>query len=165
MDKKYLDLFNVQEGQLREVLEIALQRGGDYADLYFEYTVSNELSLRDGEVNAVSSNIDYGVGIRVVSGDKTGFAFTEQTTLAEMKNAARIAAQIATLPDSVTNIPAAFTPVKGTNYSPILSPWEDHTITEKMGWLTSLNEKVFAKDSRITKVLERLTDSNTKILF
>lgn len=165
MDKKYLDLFNVQEGQLREVLEIALQRGGDYADLYFEYTVSNELSLRDGEVNAVSSNIDYGVGIRVVSGDKTGFAFTEQTTLAEMKNAARIAAQIATLPDSVTNIPAAFTPVKGTNYSPILSPWEDHTVTEKMGWLTSLNEKVFAKDSRITKVLERLTDSNTKILF
>ena len=89
MDKKYLDLFSVQEGQLREVLEIALQRGGDYADLYFEYTVSNELSLRDGEVNAVSSNIDYGVGIRVVSGDKTGFAFTEQTTLAEMKNATR----------------------------------------------------------------------------
>ena len=165
MDKRYLDLFNVQEGQLREVLGIALERGGDYADLYFEYTVSNELSLRDGEVNAVSSNIDYGVGIRVVSGDKTGFAFTEQTTLAEMKNAARIAAQIATLPDSVTNIPAAFTHVKGANYSPILSPWEDHTVTEKMGWLTSLNEKVFAKDSRITKVLERLTDSNTKILF
>ena len=58
MDKKYLDLFNVQEGQLKEVLGIALERGGDYADLYFEYTVSNELSLRDGEVNAASSNID-----------------------------------------------------------------------------------------------------------
>ena len=164
-DKKYLDLFGIKESDLREVLSIALARGGEYADLYFEYTVSNELSLRDGEVNAVSSNIDYGVGIRVVSGDKTGFAFTEQTTLAEMKNAARIAAQIATLPDSVTNIPAAFTPIKGANYSPIISPWEDHSVTEKMGWLTSLNEKVFAKDSRITKVLERLTDSNTKILF
>lgn len=161
----YLDLFGVKECDLREVLSIALERGGDYADLYFEYTVSNELSLRDGEVNAASSNIDYGVGIRVVSGDKTGFAFTEQTTPEEMKNAARIAAQIASLPGANTNIPAVFTPVRSQNYTPILSPWEEHTVTEKMSYLSSLNQKMFAKDTRVTKVLEKLTDSNTKILF
>ncbi len=165
MDKKYLDLFSVNEEQIRQVLAAALSKGGDYADLFFEHTISDELSLRDGEVNSVSSNIDYGVGIRVVSGDKTGYAYTEQTTLQEMLNAAKVAAQIAETETASLHIPQLFTNISSANHYPIISPWEDHSVSEKKPYLLSLNEKVFALDKRVTKVMERLSTSNTKILF
>ena len=49
---KYLNFFGVTEENLRELLGIALSKGGEYADLFFEHSVINELTLRDGEVNA-----------------------------------------------------------------------------------------------------------------
>ncbi|MEG0519465.1 MAG: DNA gyrase modulator, partial [Bacteroidales bacterium] len=72
MYNKYLKFFGITPDELNKLLSIALSNGGDYADLYFEHTIANELSLRDAEVNATGTHIDYGVGIRVVSGDQTG---------------------------------------------------------------------------------------------
>jgi TldD protein len=62
-----LNFFGVTIQDLQKLISIALEDGGDYADLYFEYSTANELSLRDGEVNAAGSHIDYGMGIRAVS--------------------------------------------------------------------------------------------------
>lgn len=167
LDRKqeYLNLFKVSENTLHEVLGVALSKGGEYSDLYFEYTISNELSLRDGQVNSVSSNIDFGVGVRVVIGEKSGFAFTESTTPKEMKNAAAIAAQIASSPQTSPTIPLDFRAIPSKNYSPIISHWEDHSVTDSIKYLTLLNEKMLSKDSRISKVLVKLTYSNSKILF
>jgi len=85
---KLMAFFGVCEEDLRRLVEIALSNGGDYADLYFEYSISNELALRDGEVNAAGSHIDYGMGVRVLFGDQTGYAYTEITTIEEMEKAA-----------------------------------------------------------------------------
>ena len=49
----------------------------DYADLYFQYSRSESWSLEDGAVKTGSRSIDQGVGIRAVSGEKTGFAYSE----------------------------------------------------------------------------------------
>jgi TldD protein len=83
--------FGVTENDLRKVIAVALEKGGDYADLYFEHTLSNSLGLQDGEVNNAGSDIQYGVGIRVVAGDQTGYAYVENVTMSEMVNAARTA--------------------------------------------------------------------------
>ena len=66
--------FGVTEELLRRVLATALEMGGDYADLYFEHTFNNYVGLMDGQVNNCSSNIDFGVGVRVLAGDQTGYA-------------------------------------------------------------------------------------------
>ena len=95
MYNTYLDLFGVTKDDLQKLINISLEEGGDYADLYFEYSISNELALRDGEVNAAGSHIDFGVGIRVISGDQTGYAYAESTTMQQMESAARTAARIA----------------------------------------------------------------------
>lgn len=87
--------FGVTEADLRKVMAAALEKGGDYADLYFEHTFNNSVSLMDGKVNNCSSNIDFGMGVRVLAGDRSGYAYVEGITLEEMLRAARTAARIA----------------------------------------------------------------------
>ena len=91
-----MNYFKVSEGDLRKVLAAALEKGGDYADLFFEHSYRNNVGLQDGAVNRASSNIDFGMGVRVLAGDQTGYAYVENVTLDEMLKAARTAARIAT---------------------------------------------------------------------
>ena len=160
---KMLSHFNVSENDLRKVMAVALEKGGDYADLYFQHTFSNSLVLQDGAVNRAFSNIDYGVGIRVVSGDQQGYAFVENITLAEMMKAARVASRIA-------NGSAKVPPVKVDekvfkNYYPILKSWEDQSVQEKIPYLQKLNERIFALDSRVVKVNAAINDETSYILY
>ena len=83
--------FGVSESDMKKVLTAALEKGGDYADLFFEHSYRNNVGLQDGAVNRASSNIDFGMGVRVLAGDQTGYAYVENVTLDEMLKAARTA--------------------------------------------------------------------------
>ena len=155
--------FNVSKNDLRKVMAIALEKGGDYADLYFQHSFSNSLSLQDGAVNRASSNIDYGVGIRVVSGDQQGYAFVENITLDEMIKAARVASRIAN--SSAKTPPVRFNEKVFRNYYPILNSWENQSIQEKIPYLQKLNDRIFALDSRVVKVNASINDETTYILY
>lgn len=61
--------FGVTEADLKKVMAAALEKGGDYADLYFEHTFNNSVVLMDGKVNNCGANIDFGMGVRVLAGD------------------------------------------------------------------------------------------------
>ena len=101
----YLEHFEVTTAQLKKVILTAMSKGGDYADLFFEHTKSNTASLQDNKVNSALSNIKYGVGIRVLKGDQTGFAYAENTSLEAMIQAAKTAANIADSNASATDFP------------------------------------------------------------
>ena len=92
---RYLDIFSVTEEQLRALIAEGLATGGSWCDLFFEDTVSSELVLRDGEVSSGGSHEDFGCGVRVLSGEKTGYAYAETTDIAALTRAARAAAAIA----------------------------------------------------------------------
>ncbi|MBR7157062.1 MAG: TldD/PmbA family protein [Bacteroidales bacterium] len=165
MYNKYLELFGVTEEDLKKLINIALEEGGDYADLYFEHSIANELALRDSEVNAVGSHIDYGVGIRVVSGDQTGYAYSEITTMPKMVEAARTAAKIATGSTARFSAPQNVTLLEGNNFYPIARGWDETSVTHKIPYLKKLNDIAFSLDKRVTKVSARISDSLTKVLF
>lgn len=155
--------FNVSESDLRKVMSVALEKGGDYADLFFEHTFSNSLSLQDGAVNRASSDIDYGVGIRVVSGDQQGYAFVENVNLEEMLKAARVASRIA---NGASKVPPVKTDEKVfKNYYPILKSWEDTTVQDEIPYLKKLNERIFALDARVVKVNASISNSTSYILY
>lgn len=161
-------LFGTTPEDLKKIIQVALSKGGDYADLYFEYSTANELALRDGEVNAAGSHIDYGMGVRVLSGDRTGYAYTEVTTMEEMIKAAQAASVIASENSSsynATNINITPLSIKGKGYYPIIQGWEEVKISSKTPFLQQLNECVFSADHRVNKVMARISDSNSKILF
>ena len=91
---EYLDAFGVSAEQLQALVAEGLRSGGDWCDLFFEDTSYSELMLRDGEVSAGGSHIDYGCGIRVLCGEKTGYAYAERTDMPSLLAAARSAAAI-----------------------------------------------------------------------
>ena len=71
------------------VLDRALARGGDFADLYFEYRRSASISMEDGRVRSVGGAIDMGVGIRVVEGQGVGYAYSESLEHRRQRQQAR----------------------------------------------------------------------------
>ncbi len=79
----------------RRVLERALGRGGDFADLFFEYRRSASLSMEDGRVRTVGGGVDMGVGVRVVDGEAVGYAYAEDLEPDDLLHAAETAARIA----------------------------------------------------------------------
>ncbi len=91
----YFARFGVTEKLLRDTISQALSKGGDYADVFFQHRVSNNLALEDGSVNRASANVGLGVGVRVLKGDQTGYGFTEDITADGLKRAALTAAAIA----------------------------------------------------------------------
>jgi TldD protein len=86
----------VDAATCERVLAVALSRGGEYADLFFEYRAGGGFSYDEGLLKAASRSVSVGVGVRVVRGDATGYAYTEDLTWPSMKRAAETAAQIAT---------------------------------------------------------------------
>ena len=115
----YLDLFSVTEDGLRRLTEESLRSGGDYADLYFENSVFSDLLLRDGDVNTGVVNVDFGAGIRVLKGEKTGYAYSESTEPSALLSAARAAALIAERDASAGCVAAA----EGTGVSARPRTW------------------------------------------
>jgi TldD protein len=159
----YLSHFEVTPQLLQKVISTAMEKGGDYADLYFEHTILNNCSLEDGKVNSASSNIAYGVGIRVVKGDQTGYAYSENVTEEAMLKAARTAANIAD--SQAAKISLDVSELTAPNYYAINKSWEDTSIKDKVPFIQRMNDNVFAADARVTKVNAVLGDSSSYILF
>ena len=155
--------FNVTGNDLQKVIAAALEKGGDYADLYFEHTLDNRVNLQDGEVNRASSDIQYGVGIRVVSGDQTGYAYVENVSVKEMLKAARTASRIAS--GSAKTPPVKIDEPVFKNHYPVVNSWEEASVKAKMPYLQKLNDRIFELDPRVTKVNAFIYDTTSYILY
>ena len=79
----------------RRLLTAALRDGGDYADLFFEYCVSGSYAYDEEKLKSAGRAVTLGLGVRVMSGDATGYAYVEDLSMEAMEAAARTAAQIA----------------------------------------------------------------------
>ncbi|MDR1258973.1 MAG: TldD/PmbA family protein [Tannerellaceae bacterium] len=156
--------FRVSEGDLKKVLAAALEKGGDYADLFFEHSYQNSVALQDGAVNRASSYIDFGMGVRVLSGDQTGYAYVESITPEEMIKAARTAARIADAGQVKTPVNLTESRVVNNYYS-VKTPWDSISIQKKTPCLQTINDRIFALDSRVMKVNASLGDTTSHIFF
>ena len=90
-----LDPSGLDEGRLSTVLGTVMSRGVDYADLYFQLSREESWSLEDGIVKEGSHSIEQGVGVRAISGEKTGFAYTDEVLLPALVEASDAARAIA----------------------------------------------------------------------
>lgn len=159
----YLDHFEVTPRMLQKVIAEAMSKGGDYADIFFEHKLSNVLSLEDGNVNQAYSNVDYGVGIRVLKGDQTGFAYTENISLAEMLKGARTAASIASDPVTFKQDSLLEKPIP--DYYRIAAKWDDTSVEEKIPYVQKVNDRIWELDDKVTKVRAFLNDETSYVLF
>src|SRR5499426_1738498 len=94
--------------EMEKLLSLALGRGGGFADLFFEHERTSSLFLEEGIIRTASAGVTCGLGVRVVSGERTGYAHTDDLSFAAMAQAADTAAHIAS--DSKTLPPQAIAP-------------------------------------------------------
>ena len=159
----YHDIFGVSEQQLQKLIGTALAKGGDYADLYFEYTTFFNLNLKDGVVSSGGFHTDCGVGIRVLKGERTGYAYSENLAMEEMLKAAQAASVIAQS-DGVSRTYGQVQTAQNDFYCMNRS-WRDTSADEFLPFLKNLEKAIFAKDSRIVKVIARLSNSVAQIMM
>jgi TldD protein len=160
----YFARFGVTEAMIGEALGAALSRGGDYADVFFQHRVSNDLALEDGAVNRAFASVELGVGVRVVKGDQTGYGYSEDLSLAALKTCAQTAAAIADGPSR--GVPQRFH-VAGhlPQRYPLRVRWEDIRPEQKLPILDAVNARVFAADPRVKKVTVHFRDESGAVLL
>ena len=159
----YSDIFKITEERLKILSDTALERGGDYADLYFENTTYFNLLLKDGVVSSGGFHTDFGVGIRVLKGEKTGYAYSESTEMAELLDAAKAAAVIAT----GINDRRVYGKVidRKQDIYPVKEDWRSISADKFLPFLKELEKEIFSRDSRIIKVIARMSDSVSDVLM
>jgi TldD protein len=154
--------FGISEASCRKVLAQALAKGGDFADLYFEHTVSNYLILEDGKVNRAAAEIALGVGIRTVKGDQVGYGFTQDLGEKAMLAAASTAATIA---DASGKEPAGkFVALKTKNYYPVTTLFSSVPLEAKLPLVQSVNDKCFALSPLVIKANVVFHDQQKRIM-
>ena len=161
--KSTLSYFAVDEGTVRQVMAELTARGADAADLYFQHARSNSITMEDGIISRAASSVDQGVGLRVVVGDQTGYAFTEDLSLPAMLAAARTAASIAH--GSKATPPVALNPRTQRDYYPIGRRWDGVGIAEKLPIVERLGQITRALDPAIEKVTVSYADSDEVVLI
>jgi TldD protein len=153
--------YGIASEDIRRTMETALSRGGDYCDLYFQHTVNNGFGLEDDAVNRARTSIDLGVGVRVLKGDSTGYAFTEDITPEALKRAAATAAEIAD--GGQSPIPKIFKMTSSPRYYPADAAWSSVDVAKKMKMLSDVNGRLKAADKRIVKTTLSFADEESEV--
>src|SRR6201996_7088398 len=96
----FFEKLGLSERLLERCLGEALSAGGEYADLYFESVTSSSLGMDEGIIKTAAQGISVGCGVRVISGERTGFAYTDDLSSERLLKAARTAALIASGPQT-----------------------------------------------------------------
>jgi TldD protein len=148
--------------RLQTVFGEILAHRVDYADLYFQYTRSESWSLEEGIVKSGSFNIDQGVGVRAVSGEKTAFAYSDDIGLAALESAARATRAIARQGQSGRAKVAKR--AAGHNLYTPHDPISGLKDPAKVALLERIERRARALDPRVTQVMAHLAGEYEVVL-
>lgn len=155
--------FGVTAELLERLVAAGLESGGDRAEVFLQHRTSQSVTYEDGKVSAADVRVDLGAGLRVLSGDRTGYAFTEELTPERLLEAARTAASIAASGAGVRTAPFRVTPVAGGLY-PTERAWHDVDPGAVVGLARRLGEAVAGGDASVVKTTARLAAADETFL-
>ncbi len=163
MDKKFFfDRYGLTQADVERYLAAALSAGGDFADLYFEYQVSTSVSLHESMVKSATQGISVGCGVRVLSGERTGYAYTDDLAPERLLHAARTAAMIASGPSKQPVV--GLTDAPAHNLYPVPLPSVEADVMAKVDLVNRADVAARAHDPRIQEVRVGYADELRKIL-
>ena len=163
-DRFFFEHYGLRETDLERYLAAALSEGGDYADLYFEYTTTSSILLDESLVKSATEGISMGCGVRVLAGEQTGYAYTDDLTPEKILKAARIAARIASGPAHVSTVGLA-TVESPNNLYHVPVPSTERDLTEKLDLVQRGDGAARAYDPRIRQVRVSYGDQVRHILM
>ncbi len=158
-----LEPADIGDPQLMQVLDQLRQPDVDLADVYFQYSHLESWVLEDGIIKEGNFNIEQGVGLRAVSGEKTGFAYSDELGMAPLLEAAGAAASIARAGQSqrVAIQRVASPPLRYANLDPLPSL----NAEAKIALLRQIDEAARKADSRVEQVIASLVAAQDIVLI
>jgi TldD protein len=152
----------IDTAALQTVFGQMLSHHIDYADLYFQYSRAEGWALEEGIVKSGSFNIDQGVGVRAVSGDKTAFAYSDDISMPALASAAQATRAIAR--HGVTQSVQAVKRSKGRELYLPQDPIGSLNDKEKVALLEKLEGYARAIDKRVIQVMASLAGEYEVVL-
>jgi len=154
--------FNITRQDLEGYLAEALSHGGDYADLYFEYLLTSSISIDESMVKSAAQGVSMGVGVRVIAGERTGYAYSDDLSPEKIKKAARVAAYIASGPSKVEK----FDLNEGVKHNlyPVLTAPTETAFAERVDLVKRADRAARAYDPRIFQVQAVYADNLRYVL-
>ena len=155
--------FGISENDLQSYLSEALSAGGEYADLYFEYVANTSIGIDEGIVKSASEGVTLGVGVRVLAGERTGYAYSDDLSPEKIRKAARVAARIARGPATI--VKTGFEEPHIHNlYSMITAP-HDTSLADRVDLVKRADAAARAYDSRVFQVQATYVDNLREVLI
>jgi len=142
---------------LERIIEVALSQGGDFADVFLEYRRYQAVVMEDDIIKETSESIVQGLGIRVINGEKTGYAYTNEISMDKAKQAALAAAAIAALPSPVKVKPLVAQEVT-TDFYPLKIPPDSLPLEQKIQLVQEAYLACQGFDPKIIRVKAALGD-------
>jgi TldD protein len=144
--------FGIRNRDLEKILDAAIGKKADYADLFFEYRRNEGISLEEGMVKNCSQATANGVGVRVLAETKTGYAYTDDITIENLEIAARTAQYIAQ--SRPAQVPARVGSQPGTAHDlyAIATPVNDIPLDRKVALLYEIDKYTRGLDPRVKNV-------------
>src|SRR5262245_922862 len=161
----FFQRYDLTIADLEAYLSEALSRGGDYSDLYFEYRINHSIVLEEQIIKSATKSVSLGVGVRVISGEKTGYAYSDDLNRENVIKAARTAAFIANASSQggKIGVPAALDEER--NLYPINVIPTELGIAQKIALLQEADRAARVFDSRIKQVQASYVDETKHVLI
>lgn len=158
----FAERFGITESNLEEYLSEALSAGGEYADLYFEYLATTSIGIDEGIVKSATEGVTLGAGVRVIAGERTGYAYSDDLSPEKIRKAARVAACIARGPASIAK--TGFEESQRHNLYPMLIAPHEMGLRERVDLVKRADQAARAYDVRIFQVQAVYADSLRHVL-
>src|SRR5215813_1119262 len=149
--------FGITRGDLESYLAEALSRGGDYADVYFEYLSTSHISIDESIVKNAAEGVSLGVGVRVIAGERTGYAYSDDLSPEKVRQASRVAACIAAGPAKIEK--TALQEGQTRNLYPVLMAPNETGFTERVDLVKRADAAARGYDTRIFQVQATYADN------
>ena len=159
----FFEKFGITERLLERCLGEALSAGGDYADLYFESVTATSLGVDEQIVKSASQGTSAGCGIRVLSGERTGYAYTDNLSPERLLHAARTAALIASGP--AKQPVQGFTETPAADLYPVPLGGFDLDLAARLELILRADRAARAFDPRIVQVRAGYSEELRRILI
>jgi TldD protein len=152
-ERFFCERFGLSSRGLEAVLGDALARRADWADLYFEFRVSQTASLEEGVVKKATRSVCQGVGVRVVAGERSGYAHTDEVSFERLELAARTAGVIAEARGAAAALPTTRAQAARHDLYPVASPPVETPTPDVVALLSRIDRVARTVDPRVTNVM------------
>ncbi len=132
---------------LNKIIGQALAKGGEFGEVYIEHRISRSILLEEGKFKSAVFGISQGAGVRVISGDKTGYAYTDEINREKLLRAADVASYVAR--GGTTIKPVDIKEEKRPSYITVKAPLQKVADEKRLEIMKRAHDAALAYDARI----------------